>query len=66
MSGTVTLHHRTTDRGADSIRSRGIDLSVQWDRTDFGTGFYTTPDHWDARRVARKRTRAHGTCRPRR
>jgi 8-oxo-dGTP pyrophosphatase MutT (NUDIX family) len=60
MSGTVTLYHGTTDRGADSIRSRGIDLSVQRDRTDFGTGFYTTPDHWDARRMARKRAQAHG------
>jgi 8-oxo-dGTP pyrophosphatase MutT (NUDIX family) len=60
MSGIVTLYHGTTDRGADSIRNRGVDLSVQRDRTDFGTGFYATPDDWDARRMARKRAQSHG------
>jgi hypothetical protein len=59
-SGTVTLYHGTTDRDAESIRSEGIQLAVQQRRTDFGTGFYTTPDHWDARRMARRRAQARG------
>jgi 8-oxo-dGTP pyrophosphatase MutT (NUDIX family)/MFS family permease len=59
-SGTVTLYHGTTDAGAASIRSTGIQLSAQRDRTDFGTGFYTTRDQRDAQRMARKRVQTHG------
>jgi hypothetical protein len=40
----VDLYHGTSKKGATSVRSNGIDLSVQRPDSDFGRGFYTTRD----------------------
>jgi hypothetical protein len=52
VNGPLIVHHGTTGRFADSIVASGIDLMRCRPLSDFGRGFYTTPNFDQAKEHA--------------
>ena len=52
----MQLYHGTTLCNAENIINNGIDLLNSHIRTDFGRGFYTTPDRENAKKWAIKKS----------